>query len=60
MTFKRGGIIMTERIIKKVDSLIEDLDYLNEKLQDDETEEYELNDLLKLLESFKRELWIYL
>ena len=51
---------MTERIIKKVDSLIEDLDYLNDKLQDDEIEEYELNDLLKLLESFKRELWFYL
>ena len=52
---------MTERIIiKKVDSLIEDLDDLNDKLQDDEIEEYELNDLLKLLESFKRELWFYL
>ena len=51
---------MTERIINKVDSLIEDLDYLNDKLQDDEIEEYELNDLLKLLESFKSELWFYL
>ena len=52
---------MTERIIiKKVDSLIEDLDDLNDKLQDDEIEEYELNDLLKLLESFKSELWFYL
>ena len=51
---------MTERIINKVDSLIEDLDYLNDKLKDDEIEEYELNDLLKLLESFKSELWFYL
>ena len=52
--------MMTERIINKVDSLIEDLDYLNDKLKDDEIEEYELNDLLKLLESFKRDLWVYL
>ena len=52
--------MMTERIIKKVDSLIEDLDYINDKLKDDEIEEYELNDLLKLLESFKSELWFYL
>lgn len=51
---------MTERIIKKIDRLIEDLDYLNDKLQDDEIKEHELNDLLKLLESFKRGLWFYL
>ena len=51
---------MTERIINKVDSLIEDLDYLNDKLKDDEIEEEEKNDLLKLLESFKSELWFYL
>ena len=51
---------MTEKIIIKVDSLIEDLDYINDKLKDDEIEEYELNDLLKLLESFKSELWFYL
>ena len=51
---------MTERIIEKVDSLIEDLDYINDKLKDDEIEENELNDLLKLLEIFKRDLWVYL
>ena len=51
---------MKYEIKNLIEEIKEDFDILIEKLEDDEINEFELEDLIEMLESFKKEFYFYI
>ena len=47
------------RIEKTIEDLKEDFEIILEKLEDNEIDDFELEDLEKMLKNFKKYTWIY-
>ena len=47
------------RIEKTIEDLKEDFEIILEKLEDNEIDDFELEDLAKMLKIFKKNTWIY-
>nr|DAW46849.1 MAG TPA: hypothetical protein [Caudoviricetes sp.] len=48
-----------EKIEKTIEEIKEDFEIILEKLEDNEFEKFEVDDLEKLLKNFKKNTWIY-
>ena len=48
-----------EKIEKTMEEIKEDFEIISEKLEDDEFEDFEIEDLAKMLKIFKKNTWIY-
>ena len=49
-----------ERIERVIDDIETDFEVLQEKIEDNEIDDFELEDLEQLLRSFKQEIWTYI
>lgn len=47
------------RIEKTIEDLKEDFEIILEKLEDNEIDDFEIEDLAKMLKIFKKNTWIY-
>nr|DAN51718.1 MAG TPA: hypothetical protein [Caudoviricetes sp.] len=48
-----------EKIEKTMEEIKEDFEIILEKLEDNEFEDFEIEDLAKMLKIFKKNTWIY-
>lgn len=48
-----------EKIEKTMEEIKEDFEIILEKLEDNEFENFEIEDLVKMLKIFKKNTWIY-
>ena len=51
---------MKYEIKNLIEEIKEDFELLIEKVEDDEIEEFELEDLIEMLKSFKKEFYFYI
>lgn len=63
INWNQGGenlnIDIKGRIEKTIEELKEDFEIILEKLEDNEIDDFELEDLEKMLKNFKKNTWIY-
>ena len=48
-----------EKIEKTMEEIKEDFEIILEKIEDNEFEDFEIEDLAKMLKIFKKNIWIY-
>ena len=50
---------MNKKIIYEIEKTTEFLETIQERIEEDEIDDWEKEDLLEMLKSFNKELWIY-
>ena len=56
---EKSNMDIKRRIEKTIEDLKEDFEIILEKLEDNEIDDFELEDLEKMLKNFKKNTWIY-